>query len=73
MLTDKQRELQDNDSMDNITEDFTRSLLKNKMYDYKRYAELMKRISCLIECEFKFQSDVELNQFLMQCWRGIKN
>lgn len=58
----------DNEMLEEITANFTRDLIKYKFEDKDKYIELMKRLGSLIRCELLWQTDKEIDQFLMSCW-----
>lgn len=63
----------DEEKLNEITEVFTKSLIKNKFEDKWKYKELAKRLAVLIDSEVMWQTTHEETQILMQTWGGLRN
>ena len=59
--------------LEEITADFTKSLIKNKIDDLRIYEELKARINELIGAELFWRKNYKDNQDLAQFWHGENN
>lgn len=60
--------MNDEQSLEQITADFTKSLIHNKMHDMRSYLELAKRLANLIDAEMKWRLSKEEEQAMMNVW-----